>query len=46
MEGHFSFSSVGACDTCKGLGEIDDKMWVCCLGERFKPEVLEVNSKI
>lgn len=45
VEGHFSFSSVGACDTCKGLGEIDDKMCTSCLGERFKPEVLEVKFK-
>ncbi len=41
---YFSFNSeIGACEECKGLGEIDDGT-VCpsCLGSRYKPEVLEV----
>jgi len=43
-KGYFSFnSSIGACANCNGLGELEENV-VCpsCLGERYKPEVLDV----
>jgi len=40
---YFSFnSSVGACETCKGLGEVDEIVCPNCLGQRYKPEVLDI----
>jgi excinuclease ABC subunit A len=39
----FSFnSSIGACNVCKGLGEIEEIICPSCLGQRFKPEVLDI----
>jgi len=40
---YFSFnSSIGACETCKGLGEVENSICPNCLGQRYKPEVLDV----
>ncbi len=40
---YFSFnSSIGACETCKGLGEVDEIICPNCLGQRYKPEVLDI----
>ena len=39
----FSFNSKsGACETCDGLGEIDEMVCPNCLGNRYKHEVLEI----
>jgi len=42
---YFSFNSTGACDTCKGLGEIQETICPNCLGQRYKAEVLDVRYK-
>ena len=40
---YFSFnSSSGACETCNGSAEFEDKLCSTCLGNRYKAEVLEV----
>lgn len=41
---YFSFNSnIGACEECKGAGYLDNEI-ICpsCLGDRYKPEVLEI----
>jgi len=43
---YFSFNSnIGACETCKGLGEVDEIVCPNCLGNRYKHEVLEIKFK-
>lgn len=43
---YFSFnSSAGACESCKGLGEIEDVICPSCLGQRYKAEVLDIRYK-
>lgn len=42
-KGYFSFNSSGACETCKGLGEIETNICPSCLGQRYKPEILDVS---
>lgn len=43
---HFSFnSSVGACSSCNGMGEIEGHICPSCLGDRYKPEVLAIKYK-
>lgn len=44
---YFSFnSSIGACETCSGLGEVKDgSSCPNCLGNRYKHEVLEIRYK-
>ena len=43
---HFSFnSSVGACSSCNGIGEIEGHICPSCLGDRYKPEVLAIKYK-
>jgi len=44
-KGYFSFNSNGACDTCKGLGEINEILCATCLGKRYKAEVLDIKYK-
>lgn len=40
---YFSFNSnIGACETCNGLGEIDNILCPNCLGQRYKAEVLNI----
>ena len=40
---YFSFNSVeGACETCKGLGDLNDNLCSSCLGQRYKPEILDI----
>ena len=40
---YFSFNSdIGACESCKGLGEVDDITCPTCLGNRYKPEILDI----
>ncbi|MBL0721507.1 MAG: ATP-binding cassette domain-containing protein [Sulfurovum sp.] len=40
---YFSFNSnIGACDTCKGLGVVNDIICPNCLGQRYKAEVLDI----
>ncbi len=40
---HFSFNTeLGACTTCKGLGEIEYNLCSSCLGQRYKPEILSI----
>jgi len=40
---YFSFNSdKGACPECKGMGEIDGIICHSCLGNRYKPEILEI----
>ena len=42
----FSFNSVnGACTSCSGLGEIDELLCPSCLGNRYKPEILDIKYK-
>lgn len=41
-EGDFSFNSSGACETCKGLGGIETNICPSCLGEKYKPEILDI----
>jgi len=41
-KGYFSFNSFGACETCKGLGEIEANICPSCLGQRYKPEILDI----
>jgi len=41
-KGYFSFNSSGACETCKGLGEIEENICPSCLGQRYKPEILDI----
>lgn len=43
---YFSFnSSVGACSSCNGKGEIEGHICPGCLGDRYKPEVLAIKYK-
>jgi excinuclease ABC subunit A len=42
---YFSFNSTGACETCKGLGEVNNLICTSCLGERYKPEVLDIRYR-
>jgi len=43
---YFSFnSSIGACESCKGTGEIDEIICPNCLSQRYKPEVLDIRYK-
>ena len=42
---YFSFNSTGACDTCKGTGELEEIICPNCLGQRYKAEVLDVKYK-
>jgi len=44
-KGYFSFNSDGACNTCKGLGEVDERLCTSCLGQRYKPEILDIRYK-
>lgn len=45
-KGFFSFNSdSGCCPSCKGLGIVDDLICPTCLGNRYKPEVLNVFYK-
>lgn len=40
---YFSFNSnTGACESCKGLGEVDNITCPACLGNRYKPEILDI----
>ena len=40
---YFSFNSIeGACETCKGLGDLNDNLCSSCLGQRYKPEILAI----
>ena len=40
---YFSFNSEsGRCEICRGMGEIDEMVCSNCLGQRYKPEVLEI----
>lgn len=40
---NFSFNtSAGACSICNGLGEYQENVCYSCLGQRYKPEVLNV----
>jgi len=40
---YFSFNSnIGACETCKGIGEIEEIVCPNCLGQRYKAEVLDI----
>jgi len=40
---YFSFNSnIGACETCKGLGEVENIVCHNCLGQRYKPEILDI----
>lgn len=42
-KGYFSFNiEIGACETCSGLGEIEDEICPFCLGRRYKPEILNI----
>ncbi len=42
-KGYFSFNSIdGACETCKGLGELNNNLCPSCLGLRYKPEILDI----
>lgn len=42
----FSFNSEsGYCPSCKGLGVLDDMHCPSCLGDRYKPEVLNILYK-
>lgn len=42
----FSFNSEsGYCPHCKGLGVLDDMPCPSCLGDRYKPEVLNIQYK-
>lgn len=43
---YFSFNSdIGRCDTCNGLGEVEEIVCPNCLGRRYKPEVLDIKYK-
>jgi excinuclease ABC subunit A len=43
---YFSFnSSIGACETCSGSGEVDEIICPNCLGKRYKAEVLDIRNK-
>ncbi len=43
---YFSFNSdIGACDTCKGSGELDEIICPNCLGQRYKAEILDIRYK-
>jgi len=44
-KGYFSFNSSGACDTCKGLGEVEEILCTSCLGQRYKSEILDIKYK-
>ncbi len=45
-KGYFSFNSEsGACETCKGLGELENIICPTCLGQRYKPEILDIRYK-
>lgn len=45
-KGFFSFNSEsGYCVSCKGLGVIDNFICPTCLGNRYKPEVLNIFYK-
>lgn len=40
---YFSFNSKnGACNVCNGLGEIEGNVCSSCLGQRYKPEILNI----
>jgi len=42
-KGYFSFNSnAGACETCNGLGEVENTVCPSCLGQRYKAEVLDI----
>jgi len=38
----FSFNSSGGCETCKGLGVVDENICPSCLGTKYKPEILDI----
>lgn len=43
---HFSFNSnIGACESCNGTSEINGIICPTCLGQRYKPEVLDIKYK-
>jgi excinuclease ABC subunit A len=43
---YFSFNStLGACETCSGTGELDEIICPNCLGKRYKAEVLDIKNK-
>ncbi|MDQ7085271.1 MAG: ATP-binding cassette domain-containing protein [Sulfurovum sp.] len=42
---YFSFNSIGACESCKGLGEVEEIICPNCLGQRYKAEVLDIRVK-
>jgi excinuclease ABC subunit A len=43
---YFSFNSdIGRCETCKGLGKIEEIVCPNCLGQRYKAEVLDIRVK-
>jgi len=44
-KGYFSFNSFGACEVCKGLGELETNICPSCLGKRYKPEILGITFK-
>ena len=40
---YFTFNSAeGACETCAGLGKLNDNLCSGCLGQRYKPEILDI----
>ncbi len=43
---YFSFNSnIGSCETCNGLGEVENNICPSCLGQRYKAEVLDIKYK-
>ena len=43
---HFSFNSAeGSCESCAGLGKLNDNLCSRCLGQRYKPEILDIKYK-
>jgi len=43
---YFSFNSnIGACETCKGIGEVEGVVCPNCLGQRYKAETLDIKYK-
>ncbi|MDQ6961070.1 MAG: ATP-binding cassette domain-containing protein [Mariprofundaceae bacterium] len=41
-KGYFSFNSSGACETCKGLGMLNENICPNCLGGKYKSEILDI----
>lgn len=41
-KGYFSFNSSGACETCQGLGALNENICPNCLGGKYKPEIFDI----